>query len=105
MNDIFISKHDPYAYQGKMDRLTFSKQLQALQESVYDLIHETVDQPSMELVNLQITARNEVLYKVVSEIDDMVRKVMSMDEDTLAYYWNIKKESLENQYGDQSEQR
>lgn len=93
----FISKHDPHAYDGKMDRLTFSRQLNALRESVYDLVQETVDEQSMELVNLQIVARNEALSRVAVEIEDMARRLLQTDRSTLADFWNTAPEEQKEQ--------
>ena len=92
MNDSFISKHDKHAYEGAMDRLTFSNQLKSLQESIYERIVETVPEPGMELVNLQINARNEVLYMIASDIEEMASRLLQTDEATLADIWNTERE-------------
>lgn len=98
MTDSFISKHDNYAYEGEMDRLTFSNQLRALQEYVYDLMKETVDEQGMDLVNLQIDAKNEVLSNVADEIGRVAQQVLQIDETILADYWNIKLKDMKGQY-------
>ena len=98
MNDSFISKHDNYAYEGGMDRLTFSNQLRALQEFVYDLIEETVDEQGMDLVNLRIDAKNEALRNVATEIERVAHRLLQIDETILADYWNIKPKDMKGQY-------
>lgn len=104
MNDSFISKHDNYAYEGSMDRLTFSNQLRALQEYVYDLMEETVSEQGMELVNLRIDAKNEALRDVAAEIERVAHRLLQVDEVTLADYWNTEPENMKGQYGKTGEQ-
>ena len=98
MNDSFISKHDNYAYEGNMDRLTFSNQLKALQEYAYDLMGETVDEQGMDLINLRIDAKNEALRNIATEIERVAHRLLQIDKVTLADYWNTKPENMKGQY-------
>lgn len=95
MNDPFVSKHDPTAYKGKMDRLTFSKRLSYLQDSCYDKMRDTRAEPGHELINLQIEAKNAVLQEMVDLINKIAEETLSTEKDALNWYFKITKEDLE----------
>lgn len=94
--DPFLSKHDPYAYQGKMDRLTFSNQMRTIYDILSDSIHELEGEKGHELTNLRIQAKNELAYEIMAEVEELVARVMDTDEKTLDWYWNISE--LKSQY-------
>ena len=78
-----------------MDRLTFSKRLSYLQDSCYEKMHDTVEKPGHELINLQIEAKNVVLQEMVDLINKIADETLSTEKDALNWYFNITEEDLE----------
>ena len=94
----FITKHDEYAYQGKMDMLTLSKLLEWLVEYTYELEEETVNESGQELLNLQRYARSKALQDVRQEIERQAERRLDVDNEHFEFWWNVKKEDLKSQY-------
>ena len=99
----FITKHDEYAYQGKMDMLTLSKLLKWLVEYTYELEQEVISEPGNELLNLQRYARNNALQDVRQEIERQAEERLDIDNQNFEFWWNVKKEDLKGQYDDTGE--
>ncbi len=87
MNPI-MSKHDPTAYHGKMDRLMFSKLIDNL---LWEMEHleATVDKELPDAINLQNNARNEGLKDARRLIGELLDKVYADDADSLDHYWKL----------------
>lgn len=92
--DPFISKHDPNAYKGKMNRLTFSQQLSRLYHHASEQIVDTIDLDGHELINLRIDAQNEAWRHIMKEIERLAEEVLATDEKTLDWFWNTTREEL-----------
>ena len=101
----FISKHDKYAYQGKMDMLTLSKLLEWLVEYTYELEQEVISEPGHELLNLQRYARNEALRDIRQEIEEQAQRRLDIHDEDFEFWWNIKKEDLKSQYEEAENER
>lgn len=87
--DNFISKHDPNAYRGKMDMLTFSNALRHLHDQTYELGLELTEAQGHELVNLRREARNEGLDEMRSIIEGLAAEYLDVnDKRNLNFNWN-----------------
>lgn len=90
----YISKHDPTAYVGKMDRLTFSRQISWLEEFCFDAEQSVYDEVGMQLENLRIAGYNQAMIDVRNELKRTMEQVYKDDDESLDLYWNISQEEL-----------
>lgn len=93
-----ITKHDKYAYNGKMNRITFSGQLEAIQKELQAQLMDLDEGKGMELVNLRREARNELIRYMVNMIDKRAERLLSLDQETLELCWNMLSDELVSQY-------
>ena len=88
----WVNKHSPIAYQGKMQRLTFSKILQDMVYDIYELPEYKMKEEYSEgeqLLALQDRARNEALNKAIDIIEEAADRVLNSNKEDIKWFWNI----------------
>ena len=86
------SKHSTTAYQGKMQRLTFSKILESIVEDIYGLPEYQMREEysaGEQLLALQDRSRYEVLNKAISIIEEVAERVLDCSKEDMDWYWNV----------------
>ena len=86
----FISKHDKRAYTSKMDMLTFSRYLKYIHDEALEMMSEYREEPSTELINLRVQAKNETIMDVLKIIEAQAEDALEATGDNKYYIWNIK---------------
>ena len=88
----FISKHDPTAYRGKMDKLTFSNLIKSVSDRLYDEVEELTNSP---LVDLRVQAKNEAILHTIKQLEQMAEKVLDPPRSEVESLWNVSAEEFE----------
>ena len=89
-DDIPLSKHDSDAYKGRMNRLTYSKNMYYIIEQLYEMKEEYINSLSeKELVNSLIREKNNVIDLIIKIIEAEVLETINSD-------WKFNDENIYN---------
>jgi len=93
------SKHSEKAYEGKMNRLLFSKILEGIIEKIYDLPENEMKEEysqGEQLLALQDKSRCEAFERAVTIVEETADRVLNCSKEDMDWYWNIKKWNNKN---------
>lgn len=89
-----MSKHDPTAYHGKMDRITLSGALYNCYEDIYEL-EKIVSKELPDIVNLQNQAYNDGLHAAQDMLEDLHDRIFTNTKESLQKYWQLTPKRLQ----------